>query len=430
MEKIVEKYIEAFERMKDAATEEPSWLRSMRDEALERFTEKGFPTVKDEAWRYTDISGAVDGGFFPKAGAPEITAERVRALKEGVGGYGLCVMNGKYCPELSDIPAAVRVRNIPDILEEDEGSLRILRAMLMEKLDALSGLNMALGLEGVFLEVPDGVHLERPLHLIYQTDLRGGLCLPKTVVTLGKGAKAVLIEDFHGGDHGNYFTNAVTGAVLGEGAVLEHYKIQREGRDAVHVAHLNVEQSARSSFTSLSVAAGAKLSRHEISVEFKGDGAACRLSGIYLGAGDQHFDHVTWVDHAAPSCKSDQLFKGILGGSARGVFTGRVLVRPGAQKTDARQTNRSLLLSGTAKADARPQLEILADDVKCSHGAAVGQLEEDAVFYLRSRGIGEREAQKILAEGFAHEILDPVAAGPFREMLRALISEKLQKQFC
>lgn len=401
MEKTIEQYQKVFEKLKVDHKGEPAWLQSLREEAMTAVVEKGFPTVKDEAWRYTDVSDLMRDRFSVKLAENETI--------------------------LTDVPEGIRVKSIPEAFAEDPDIERWFRALLASTDGAFLDLNVALGTAGVLIEIPEGVQVDRPLRVAHNLNSQGGLFQPKIIVKVGKGAKAVLVEDYCGAEGKNYFTNAFTGIVLEEGASLDHYKIQQESLAAFHIAGIKVKQGKNSSFSFVSVSLGSKLTRQEISAELA-EGASCRLSGLYLGEGDQHFDHVTCVDHAKPAGKSGQLFKGVLGGNSRGVFTGRVLVRQGAQKTDAHQTNRNLLLSEAAKADSRPQLEILADDVKCGHGSASGRLEEDAVFYFRSRGIGERLAQKILAEGFAQEVLDGVAEPQTKKHVEKLVSEKLRGQ--
>lgn len=427
MAKIVERYLEDFEKVKQAALDEPAWLRFFRDESVDAFARKGFPTAKDDAWRYTDLGHLTADKFSTETEAPRAILSDVGSLKRGLSGYFLFFHNGRFRPEFSALPAGVRARNMSDLLAEEPELEPGFRSLLQAPGEVFLDLNMALGLDGVVIEVPDGFCADCPIHVIHCSDVAGRLFQPRTIVMIGRGARAVLIEDYRGEKEKKYLTNAFTGVVLQEKAVLEHYKVQQESRSAFHVANLKVEQKKGSLFSSCSVALGSELTRQEISVTLAEEEAGCRLSGLYLGEGRQHFDHVTWVDHAKPSGKSRQLFKGVLGGDARGVFTGRILVRPGAQKTDAHQTSKNLLLSGEAKADVRPQLEILTDDVKCSHGSAIGESEEDAVFYLRSRGIDERSARKILAEGFAMEILEHIREPQWKKYTKELVSEKLAK---
>jgi Fe-S cluster assembly protein SufD len=244
---------------------------------------------------------------------------------------------------------------------------------------------------------------------------------------MGKKSKASIVETYGAGNGKSYFTNAVTEIVLEEASMLEHCKIQREHPEAFHIATTQVVQRRGSSFISFALSTGARLMRNDCRVALTAEGASCELNGLCLGDRDQLLDQQIFVDHQKPGGKSDQFFKGLWAGNSRGVFRGQVMVRQDAQRTDAYQTNKNLILSDTARVDTQPQLEILADDVKCSHGAAVGQLQEDALFYLRSRGIGEKEAGRMLAQGFAREVIERSSLSFMKEILSELVNEKLEK---
>jgi Fe-S cluster assembly protein SufD len=250
----------------------------------------------------------------------------------------------------------------------------------------------------------------------------------RNLIVLENKSKAAIVENYRSVSGKHYLTNAVTEIVLEEGSALEHCKIQREHPEAFHIATTQVTQCRASSFVSFALSTGSRLMRNDSRVSLAEEGASCVLNGLYLGDKDQLLDHQTFVDHQKPDGKSDQFFKGLLAGNSRGVFRGQVLVRQDAQRTDAHQTNKNLLLSDTAKVDTQPQLEILADDVKCSHGAAIGQLQEDAVFYLRSRGIGEKEAGRILSQGFAREVIERSGLEYLKELLLELVNGKLNEQ--
>lgn len=427
MEKTIDGYLKEFEKVKKVTESEPSWLHSLRQEALDSFAQKGFPSVKDEAWRYTDLSSVAASRFSVKADDGKMPPKLVTSLQQGFSSYFLFFLNGKFQPEISQAPLGIRVESIKDSVTRNANLQKYFQLVAGSHEDPFLDLNLALGTDGIFIEIPDNFSMDLPLHIVHWSDAKGGLSQPKTIIKVGKSAKAVFIEDHRGGGAGNYLANPLTVVILDEQAILQHYKTQQENPTAFHFSNLKLKQADRSSFSSFSFATGSKLTRYDISAKLEGPEAVCRLSGLYLGEGDQHFDQTTWVDHAQPMGTSRQLFKGILGGNSRGVFTGRVLVRKGAQKTDAQQANKCLLLSEKAKVDSLPQLEILADDVKCGHGAAVGQLEEDALFYLRSRGIGLRTAQKILAEGFAREVIETITDPQWKKYIEMIASEKLIK---
>jgi Fe-S cluster assembly protein SufD len=417
-------YVDAYEKLSPQRLKEPDWFRVMRDEAMRSFLDKGFPKRGDEAWRYTDLSAVTGARFIVEPMTSRFVSGGVRFLKPSLKANFLFFINGQFQPHISGIPAGVRVIPLPEA-GNDEGFRRAITRLFADEMDSLQSLNFGLGMDGVFIDVPDGAAPDCPFYVIHWSDAHGALCQPKILLAAGTDARVALVEDFRGAEGKMYFSNTFTGATLAKGAAVQYYKIQSESRASCHTAAMKALQEEGSDLLSVSLAIGGKIARHTLSVKFGGAGAAARVLGLSLGADRQVLDHVTGIDHASPGCKSDQLFKSILAGAARGVFTGKVLVRRGAQKTDAHQSSKNLLLSETAKADARPQLEILADDVKCAHGAAVGQLEEDPVFYLRSRGIGEKEARRILAAGFANEVTDAIPLESLRELAGVRTDEKL-----
>ena len=283
---------------------------------------------------------------------------------------------------------------------------------------------------GLLIRIPENFTLKEPLHVVNlaQASRNGNSSQARNLIVLEKKSKAAIVETYRAVSGERYFTNVVTEIVLEEGSALEHCKIQREHPEAFHIATTQVTQHRSSSFVSFALSTGARLMRNDCRVSLVEEGASCVLNGLYLGDKDQLLDHQTFVDHQKADGKSDQFFKGLLAGNSWGVFRGQVLVRQDAQRTDAHQTNKNLLLSDTAKVDTQPQLEILADDVKCSHGAAIGQLQEDAVFYLRSRGISEKEAGRILSQGFAREVIERSGLEYLKEPLLELVNGKLNEQ--
>jgi Fe-S cluster assembly protein SufD len=269
--------------------------------------------------------------------------------------------------------------------------------------------------------------LPAPIHLLFIStgQRKPTLSQPRNLIVLGVGSQATLVETYAGLSDEVYFTNAVTEVVLGDGARLDHYKLQEESARALHIALTQVHHGRDSRFTSHSVALGAELARNEVRALLASEGSECTLNGLYMATGKQHLDNRTLIDHQSPRCTSRELYKGVLDGQSRGVFSGRVLVRHDAQTTDASQTNKNLLLSDEALVDTKPQLEIFADDVKCAHGAAVGQLDEDALFYLRSRGIGQESAKSLLTYAFASEMVNLIPLAPLRARVRELVTSRL-----
>lgn len=404
MTKAIEQYMEIFEKLRDRRKGEPAWLLRLREEAMTSFAKKGFPTLKDDAWRYTDLAPVRDSVF----GNEPIRSAQLKKTPEGV--------------EFLDIAEALK--SFPELLEKHLG-----RHAEYDR-DPLVALNTGLFSGGTFIRVADGAVLDEPLRIVHSaaSDKKGVALQPRTLILMGKGSKAAIVETYEAEDGIIYFTNAVTEIVIEEGARLEHCKIQKESPEAFHIAATQVTQHRGSSFVSFALSTGSRLMRDDCRVALTAEGASCELNGLYLGDKEQLLDHQTFVDHQKPDGKSDQFFKGLLAGNSRGVFRGRVRVCQDAQGTDAHQTNKNLLLSDTAKVDAQPQLEILADDVKCSHGAAVGQLQEDAIFYMRSRGLDEREAGRILAQGFAREVIERSSLSFLKEALLELVNEKLTQQ--
>lgn len=432
VERGMDQYIKAFEDLKKgAAATDAAWVRRLREEAMASFTAKGFPTVRDEAWRYTDLTAIQNASFVfgPEVvPAPQSLLEK---LKKDHCGKLIAFVNGRYNPEASSFPEDIEVTDLRNGL----ASMPELEAHCGKyadfKQNPFVALNTAFLGEGVLIRIPEGQVLEAPLRLAFiaEAGSDGVIFQPRVLVLAGKGSRATLVEHYCAANPKSYFTNIVSEIVLEEGATIRHYKIQDENRKAFHIASTWVSQGKGSQFSSWALSMGSRLMRNDCRVGLVNEDAACTLSGLYLGDGDQHLDQQTFVDHQKPAGKSRQYFKGLMGRKSRGVFGGKVVVRQGAIQTDATQTNKNLLLSDEARVDTQPQLEIDTDDVKCSHGAAVGQLQGDAVFYLQSRGIGERDAARILARGFVQEVVDAADADALKQEFEAFVNQKLEEQF-
>jgi Fe-S cluster assembly protein SufD len=395
-------------------------LRPLREGAFERFSELGLPTTAQEEWKYTSLASLAQAQFEP---AKEARVERPR----DEGSIQLVFVDGRYRPELSspaENSSAMFIGSLAAALaERPELALRELARHADWRRDALTALNTAFIEDGAFIHLPEGAVLRSPIHLLFLST--SGIAHPRNLIVAGARSQATVIETYAGTAEGVYFTNAVSEVALGEGAQLEHYKLQEESARAFHVALMHVDHGPDSRFTSHSVALGSALARNEVRALFASEGSECTLNGLYMAADKQHLDNRTLIDHRSPRCTSRELYKGVLDGHSRGVFSGRVLVQKDAQKTDARQVNKNLLLSQGALVDTKPQLEIFADDVKCAHGAAVGQLDEDALFYLRSRGLGREAARSLMTWAFASEMVNLIPLEPFRARVRELVSSRL-----
>jgi len=431
MTETIEQYVNAFEKVKKGRQSEPAWLLRLREEAMSSFAQKGFPTAKDDAWRYTDVTAIRETAWDLEATIPKLSRETVEALKPKSGGNFLLIVNGKFSREYSSVEKGVEVTDLTEAIASRSDLVEPhLGRHVASEADAFSAMNAGLFTQGLLIRIPENLIVQEPIHMVFLAHASGGRSAAqvRNLIMAGNKSKTAIVETYVAGEGKTYFTNAVTEIMLGVGARMEHCKVQRESPEAFHVATTQVFQRAGSSFVSFALSTGARLMRNDCRVALTAEGASCELNGLYLGNKDQVLDHQTFVDHQKPDGKSDQFFKGLLAGNSRGVFRGHVRVCQDAQGTDAHQTNKNLLLSDTAKVDTQPQLEILADDVKCSHGAAVGQLQEDALFYLRSRGIGEREAGHMLAQGFAREVIERSSLGFMKEALLELVSEKLTEQ--
>jgi Fe-S cluster assembly protein SufD len=421
----VESYREAFEALAESlpGAARPGIAR-LRREAIGAFAERGFPTARWEDWRATDVRPVAERPFppAPRAEPPASAAAPTARVDDA---HSLVFVDGHLAPALSSpgpLPAGARLGGLAAALEhEPERVERRLGQVADLKTDPFRALNTALFADGLFLDLDPGVILERPVHALFVRTSAETLASPRSLLALGDGSRAVVVEQYVAADGGAYLTDAVTEVSLERGAALDHVKLQDESPDAFHVASLVARQEGGSRLGSWSIALGARLARLDIQTRLAGEESSCRLAGLYLGRDGQVVDHHTWVDHAAPATTSQELYKGILDQKARGVFRGRVHVRPDAQKTDAAQSHRSLMLSDDATSHAEPQLEIYADDVKCTHGNAIGRLDEAALFYLRSRGIPLGAARSILTYAFAHEFIAELPVASVREDLERAV---------
>jgi Fe-S cluster assembly protein SufD len=408
-----------------------SWVRVMRKCALDRFFKQGIPTTRNEAWKYTDIRKYTDrlGAFSVEKPASEISVEALSEFYfENLECHRVVIVDGRVSPELSSLntlPAGVRVESMARMLAEEA---HLLEPYMHDQhlAGAFSELNAAIMRDGIYIDIPDGIVVEKPLHLFFLSHGQDENSIHiRNLIIAGEYSQATVIEHFGSLGESRAFINAATDVELHTGARLEHYKLQQSGINEVNIGSIRVHQHRDSYYHSHSVAFGAALSRRDIHVEINGEGAECLLNGLYLVGGRQHVDHHTRIDHLRPDCRSRESYKGIIDGRARAVFNGKVVVHKGADGTDSAQSNANLLLSDRAEIDTKPDLEIHADDVKCAHGATVGQLDMNQLFYLRSRGLAVEEARNVLMFAFADEVLAKIKVPEVRRHLERVAFEKL-----
>jgi Fe-S cluster assembly protein SufD len=412
---------------------DPDWLVAARRRAMGWVATHGFPTRKDEDWRYTALAPILDTPWerAPRAGVTgRASAAMVQSRVADLRGPRLVFVNGHFGAALSRaaaLPLGVTVCSLAAALTTQPERLEpILSRSPDGPQHAFAAFNRALATDGAFVHLPAGASVAVPIHLVFVSDTGGEplLSSPRCVVLADAGSRATIVETHIGFDGDVHSTNSVTDVVLAEGALVEHHKVQDEPQTAFHLALLDVRQGPGSRFTSHSMMFGGRIARQEVRVDLQGEGARVSLDGLALPHGEQVHDNTVFVDHAAPGCTSHQLYKSVLGGRARSVFNGHILVRSGADGTDANQKNKNLILSDRAEADTRPRLEIYADDVKCTHGAAVGQLDEEALLYLRSRGLTERGARALLVHAFSRELVDRVELTRLRKHIAALVESR------
>lgn len=406
---------------------EAVWLRQLRSQAIECFAALGFPGTRHEEWKYTDVRPIA---AFENSVEPSLNGN-TSVEKWALEGAPLLVfVGGQFSPTLSQIgelPAGVTVCSLAEALSRDSEIVQqnLARYASFEN-EAFAALNTAFFEDGAFVHVPQNVVVERPIHLLFLTP-DGTVSHPRNLFLIGDHSQITIVEEYaNKNEAGAGFTNSVTEISAGKNAHVEHYKITTEGSAAFHVGTMQVQQDRDCVFSSHSVTFGGKIVRHQANAIMGGSGIETTLNGLYVGGEDQLIDNHTVMDHAEPHCASHEVYAGVLAGRSRGVFNGKIFVRLDAQKTDAKQSNRTLLLSREAEIDAKPQLEIFADDVKCTHGATIGQLDDDALFYLRARGINEHDARDILTYAFANDILERVQIASLRERLEKALFEKLQ----
>lgn len=425
-------YLTAFQKLRQSSPT-AAWAELVRGSAMDRFEQLGFPTVKHEDWKYTNLAPLLKQKI-----SPAVRPKNFQDLNASITGYQyaethVVLVNGFLNAELSSLSGsgAVVVLDLFEAIADDRYG-KITREYLARNAkyhdNGLAALNTAFMQSGVFVLIPKDTKLETPLQITFIANASesGTANFPRVLIVSEENSSATVLETYASTGDTSYLTNAVVEIVLKEGARLEHYRVQRENKNALHLATTATELGRGSSYDTTSITLGGQLSRHDISVVMDHEGAECWVDGLYIVGANQHADTHSLIDHKQPYCNSHQLYKGILDGNGRAVFNGKVFVRPGAQKTDAMQTNKNLLLSANARVDTKPQLEIFADDVKCAHGAAVGQIDEEELFYLHTRGINPALARNLLTYGFAEEVIGKIKIDSLRSQLDQAVLNQIE----
>lgn len=433
--KIKDWYLKNFEKFEAGLNGEmASDIHKIRKNAIAAFAEMDFPTTKNEEWKYTNISPILNYNFTPAESKIELSEKAVSKFHiHRLKARFLVFINGRFMEKRSSSykdleKLGVKIGSFADIINNSSETANRYFAKYAKLNNGFAALNTAFANDGAFVYVPDNVTITDPIHII---NLSGNadeniLTQPRNLIITGKNSKVKIIESYNSITDKAHFTNVVTEAVSDESSNIELYKIQDENLSSFHISLTQIEQKKHSVFTIYTITTGGAIVRNDINSVLNDEGCETHLYGLYLTDGSQHVDNHTLMDHAKPHCLSNELYKGVLNGKSRAVFNGKVYVRPDAQKTNAYQSNKNILLSPDATVDTKPQLEIFADDVKCSHGATVGQLDEESLFYLRSRGISKDMARSILIRAFANDIFDEIKTHELHEHLNNIVLEKLK----
>ncbi len=431
---IKDKFVKDFEIFESKLNgQSKSYLHTLRKNAIEKFKTVEFPTLKDEEWRYTNVKPILQTDFTPAVNleqpAPS-TAEVNARLYGGFDFYKMVFVNGIFNEKLSglqDIPEKVIIGSMNNVSGEELESIKKYIGNIGDKENAFNILNKAFAYDGAVVIIPENVILEKPVQILYLTGNENNnvLSSPRNLIIAGKNSQAKVIISYQPLNDSKYFNNVVTDVYADENAILDFYKIQNESEKAFHIDKIEIVQKTKSVVSNFSISFGGALVRNDINVLLDDEYIENHLYGLYLATDKQHVDNHTFIDHAKPNCESNELYKGILDEEARGIFSGKILVRKDAQKTNAFQSNKSVLLSDSAVSDAKPQLEIYADDVKCSHGATVGQLDMTAYFYILSRGIPADLAKSMLIRAFANDVIEPIKIEELKEQLNHQILQHL-----
>ncbi|MGK0303914.1 MAG: Fe-S cluster assembly protein SufD [Planctomycetota bacterium] len=409
-------FVEAFAALERS---EPTWLADRRRLAIERFSLLGIPTTRDEEYKYTGLKSIAGVSWSPATGA---TADLPDTDYAGEESARIVFIDGTLATATGD---ASLLNSLNARINDLEGHLT--RYADFES-HALTALNTAFFTDGAVVEIPEGTVVEKPIHIVWVSTGQAGVAShPRTLILAGRNSQASVIESFVSTGDGASWTNAVTEIVAEENGRIEHFHVQQEGDNAIHTSFIEGLTERSGYISTISLSFGAQLARNDVKVKLNGEGAECALDGLFVVSDKQHVDHHTTIDHASAHCNSHQLYKGVLDDQSRGVFNGKIIVRKDAQKTDAIQNNNNLLLSRKAEIDTKPQLEIDANDVRCTHGATIGQLDAEALFYLQSRGIGKSAARNLLTYAFAADLLERVNVEPLRDHFEHVLMRALSE---
>lgn len=427
-------YTDRFESfIEERSSAEPQWLIDLRKAAFARFTELGFPTLKHEDWRNTNVKPIAEGNFAIAEAIAEIDGDEINRLSiPGIEGHRLVFVNGHFVESLShvgDLPKNVRVSTVKNALESDGELLRRHYGQYADyQNQAFVALNLSYANDGAFVYFGKGSTVEEPIHLVFvSTGKEQSAGYTHNAIVAEEGAQGTLITNYVSLGDAEAFTSVVTEAAVDERAYVDVYNLQREAQTVRHISALAIYQKASSVFRAHTITFGGLLTRNDVVAKLDGEHAEGIINGLYLLSGKQHVDNWMWVEHMRENIPSHELYKGVLDDEASAAFTGRIYVHKEAQKTDAKQTNQNLLLSPNARAHTKPQLEIYADDVKCTHGATIGQLDATALFYLKSRGIGKEEARNLLVRAFASDITERIKLKEVYEVIQEELVEQLTR---
>lgn len=428
-------WLEAFENLEQSTSQAPAWLGPLRKAGLAQFAKTGLPTLKDEDWRFTNVDPVRQLPANPVITRSELdmaTLNQISYPHKNKDTIRLVMLDGHYQPEASDLsklPGEVTILSLAQAVTEIGDTLeKHLGQYTYQNDNPFAALNAAFFQDGLYIHLPKNCQLETPIHILNlaSENASGVTSFARHFIHAEAFSKCTILESYQALNDAVYLTAPTSEFLVEDEAFVEHIKVQDDSKEAFHIASIYANIGRAAHFHSHYLTLGGRISRNNIRTQLNGEGLEAVLNGLYLSDGDQLSDHHMIVDHAKPHCDSHEYFNGILDDRARGVFHGRILVQQIAQKTDAKQTNKNLLLSDDATADTKPQLEIYADDVKCTHGATIGQLDDEAIYYLRTRGVPKSVAQRMLVHAFAGEIIDRIGHDQLREELDALVWQRLE----
>jgi len=409
----------------------PDWLTAARKHAFDSFVAQGWPSKRQEDWRFTDVAPITESALLPLVGHASLDLASFDESLVKLGGdsdHRLVFVDGHHEAQFGGghmPPAGLQVAPLAKVLDSDE--LRSNLGHHLQSRNAFVALNTAFMSDGAFVHIPAGFQTEAPVYVVYLASTAGSTSFPRTVIVAGPNSRATVVELYLGAGGRATLSNAATEIILGADAQLAYHTVQQASEEGFHIGHVAVSQAAGSQLAAHSLSLDGRIVRNDIQIVLAGEGSACNLDGVYLASGKSHIDNQTTIDHTKPRSTSRENYRGAVEGAGHAVFSGRIIVRPGASKTDAQQTNRNLILSDGAQVNSKPQLEIFTSDVKCAHGATTGRLDPDALFYLRARGIGKKDADRILIRAFLQQGLERITSAPLRAELEALLDRRIDK---